>query len=441
MAGGLIGQRAAIAQSTIVNSYTGPNSPIANPGPQQPLQTQAQHGTTNEMDVFQSPRESASSSLPQFFRYGPLQIRPHFDYRLMYATGLLYNTNRFSPTNFLASLIPPNKADSVVHQISPGLLIDIGRHWALNYTPTIELYSSDKFKNTVNHDVSLVGGMEYYAWDFGLSHDTAISSSPNIASGAQTDQTTHTTAFSASRPLNSRISTDLGFNQAITLVSGLDDTFDWNTLDWLNYMFSPRLNVGIGAAIGYVMVNGENGFGAGTDLDQTYQQLHARVNWRATDKVSFRVSGGFEDRQFMAPGSASQLAPLFAVGIQYQPFKPTQIGLTASRSVSSSSYYLAAQEVQTTSVSLSLDQGLIDQFSLWLTLAYYTTDYGTPPAGVSGSLGDRTDDQESFEVQLSHPFFKRGTWSVFYQYSDNQSSDKGFSFVSNQVGLELNYSF
>jgi len=53
----------------------------------------------------------------------------------------------------------------------------------------------------------------------------------------------------------------------------------------------------------------------------------------------------------------------------------------------------------------------------------------------------RTDDTISFNVRLSHPFFKRGTWSVFYQYSDNQSSQSGFSYTSNQMGFEVSYSY
>jgi hypothetical protein len=54
---------------------------------------------------------------------------------------------------------------------------------------------------------------------------------------------------------------------------------------------------------------------------------------------------------------------------------------------------------------------------------------------------DRTDDTYSFSARLSHPFFRRGTWSIFYSYSDNQSSQNGFSYESNQIGFEVSYRY
>jgi hypothetical protein len=42
---------------------------------------------------------------------------------------------------------------------------------------------------------------------------------------------------------------------------------------------------------------------------------------------------------------------------------------------------------------------------------------------------------------LSHPLLKRGTCAVFYQYSDNQSTEPGFGYQSSQIGFEISYGF
>jgi len=426
---GLMGPRAADAQTASFD----PNSVLANPAPASPLQTLGQQNTPNEMNVFQPGGAGAANPLPQIFRFGPLQFHPSLDYSFSYGNGLQSGLG--------------NQQSSIIQTVSPGVLLDLGQHWALSYTPSFQFYSSDQFHNTVNQAFALTGGVEYADWKFGLSQTAGYSSSPTVATGTQTDQTSYGTSLSASRALTSKISADFGLNQAIALAPSYDDSYTWSTMDWLSYAFWSRLNAGIGAGGGYVMVQSDSrvrSVGANNqNLDQTYEQLQARVNWRATDKISFQISGGFEDRQFSSAGSSDSLSPIFSGTIQYQPFKDTQISLTAGSSVSSSTLYLAAQQTQLTSVGLNLNQQLFRKFSLGLGATYAETAYSTAVAGGSAAAAaaNRTDDIASFNVRLSHPCFKRGTWSIFYQYSDNTSNQRGYTFASNQTGFELGYRF
>ena len=54
---------------------------------------------------------------------------------------------------------------------------------------------------------------------------------------------------------------------------------------------------------------------------------------------------------------------------------------------------------------------------------------------------------EDFEFEyptssgLTRQVFKRGSVALHYQYTDYQSTQPGFTYDSNQVGLELNYSY
>ena len=435
--GGLVYEQ--ITAAPFAGAYPGglfanPGMVVANPAPPPVVQTQDQQDQPDEMQVFQPAGEAGGATLPQIFRYGQLQLRPHVSYSFMYGNGI--------------QNAPGSQEAMIIQQLSPGILVDLGRHWTLDYTPTFEFYSSDKFNDNMNQSVALTGGIDYEAWRLGLSHSTQITSEPMVQTAEQTDTETHSTTLSASRALNSKISTDLALNQTIMLVSGFNNSYDWNTLDWLNYEFWPRLNAGIGVGGGYVLVQ-SNGQGNGQvvnpgptgNQDQYYEQVQARVNWRVTDKISVQVSGGLEDRQFMTPGTSDSLNPIFSIAIQYQPFKYTQVSLVGSRTVASSDFYLAAQQTETTLVGVNVNQQLWRKFSLGAGVNYTHTDYSTPGFAGAGGLADRSDDVVAFNVLLSHPFYKRGTWSLFYQYSDDTSSQAGFSFQSSQVGVSVSYAF
>lgn len=422
-AGTLLDQRIATAQTAVFN----PNNVLANPAAAPPLQTQDQQSQPGEMDVFQAAGGVVGNSLPQIFRFGPVLFQPRADYGLMYGSGIQYT--------------PGSPEATIIQTLSPGLRVDLGTHWALDYAPTFQFYSSDKFRDTVNQSFALTGGLEYEDWKLGLSQSAGYSSSPTVATGGQTDQSFYTTALTASRALTSQISANFGLNQAITLVPGMEDTYGWSTSDSLNYQFWPRLNVGISLGGGYTMVENNRLAGAANNENQTYEQAQVLVNWRATDKISFQLSGGLDDRQFNTAGAGDSLSPIFAATIQYQPIKATQISLAASRSVSSSALYQAAQETEITTVGLNLNQQLFRRFSLGFGVAYSESAYGTAVNAASAGAANRTDNQFFFTARLSHPLFKRGSWSVFYQYSDNRSSQGGYTFESNQTGFEIGYHF
>jgi len=415
----LFGESGAVAQSPA-------QSAIGSQAPQQPFTTDWQQNQPNEWNVFNLLGDESASAMPQFFRYGPLTLRPHLDYRFLYGNGILAN--------------PGDTQASAVNELSPGMRIDVGSHWSVDYTPTLDFYSNRKFKDTVNHSIALTGGEEAGDWRLGFAHNSLFATTPLIGTGAQTEQQTHATTLTASHPFSAQISGDFLLAQRISLVSGFEDSYDWSTLDWLNYQFWPRLSAGIGAGGGYVKNEDRSGIRGAADLDQTYEQLQARMNWRATQKISFQISGGLEDRQFKVPGTGDAMNPIFSATIQYEPWKKTQILLTASRAVSTSDYYLAAQTAEATMVGLNLNQQLFKKFTFDAGVAYGRTDFSTT-SGTIVAGSNRTDDNLSFNVRLSHPFLKHGIWAIFYQFNENTSSLAGYTFTSNQGGFEISYRY
>ena len=320
-----------------------------------------------------------------------------------------------------------NHVASTIQEISPGLLVGIGSHWALDYTPTWRYYSNKQFRDTLDHNVILTGGTTYEDWVLGLSQSYISSSTPLVETGQQTEQQSWLTALKASYRFNSKMTMDLTLDQDIVSAQDFTSYHEWSTLDWLNYQFWPRLDAGLGAGFGYVNVD------AGSDM--TYEQFQGRFRWRATDKLSFQVHGGLEDRQFLSGGAGNLLNPIAGGLLQYQPFEATKLSLMADRTVAVS--YFQNQTTESTEVTGDFNQRLLKRFFLDLAGGYHTVKY----VGAGAAATARRDDYYTFNVRLSCSFRQRGTAAVFYQYSNDASSVPGFSFASNQVGFEIGYRF
>jgi hypothetical protein len=411
--------RKTIAQDVLTTPTQTPATPIA----------VQEYEAGNPMLVFTPPEEIAQ---PYPLQWGPVTAHPQVTYEFLYGTGV--NT------------APGQSQNTIVQTLSPGILLNLGEHWTIDYTPSLVFYSSSGFRNVVNQSVNLGWGTSYGGdWLLTGSQSFTDTSNPSTATAAQTDQQTYITAFAATHQINDRISLNLGFNQDLSYVGNtssstnsqisLANSMSWSTLEWLNYEFWPRFNVGLGLGLGYVQPE--------ASIDSIYQQYQGRVNWRATDKISFSLSGGFQDLNYLSGDAGSVETPIYAGTIDYQPVEQTQLSIGSSRVVEQSLYQNQVSDV--TSVTVGLTQRLLERLNLNLFGSYGTTEYLASETGLSTS---RTDDLYSFTVRLSSPVFTRGTFSVFYTYTDNMStqsgfttSASGFSYSSSQMGFEFGYNY
>ncbi len=367
----------------------------------------------SEMQVFSE--ENPIASFPeeaQPLQLGPVTLRPHVFYQFLYGTGIQSS--------------PGQQHDSIVQSFAPGMLLVLTPHWTLDYTPNFTFYSDKDFQNSVGQSVTLTGGASYEAWTFGLSQSYSYSKEPQAQTGTQTSQSDFLTALTASCPLNSKMSVDLGLNQDLNFPSGYQTSKTWSTLDWLNYEFWPRLTAGAGAGFGYVNAS----------PNYVFEQLQGRVGWRATDKISFQVSGGAEFTQTTDDSSNPLANPIMGAAIQYQPFEQTKLSLGASRVISSSYYDNQISEV--TSVNGNLRQRLLGKLFLDVSAGYNWNDYTALSSGVAANA---PADYYSASVQLSTTLLKRGTVAVFYNYSGNTTTQSGLGYTSNQVGFNVGFRY
>ncbi|HEV2328030.1 MAG TPA: hypothetical protein VGY56_04485 [Verrucomicrobiae bacterium] len=367
----------------------------------------------------------------QPFKFGPLVIKPNIFYQFTYGNGIQSS--------------PGSQQNSVVQQLSPGVVLEAGPHWTLGYTPAFTFYSSDAFRNTINQSVQLQWGTTWRDWFVTASQSYAYTDNPQIETGGQTEQQTYSTLCSAVYQINEKLSVNMGLNQnfndygqnsSTNLTLGVVNSRSWSTMNWLNDQFWPRLSAGIGLGMGYNQQQ--------DSPDSTFQQYQAQISWRITDKISFQLNGGLEDQEYLSGGESGTLAPIFGGSAQYQPFGQTKINVTASRTLSTSAF--ANQNLESTSILADFNQRLFGGLSLDLSGGFSSDSYiATAKLGVANS---RNDDVYTFNACLSCPFPKRGTVSIFYQYSENSSTQSGFapgssafSYASNQVGFDISYTY
>lgn len=384
-----------------------PPAPTETPTALQPFEN-------TEMDVFAPTKTAPGLELAQPFRYKFLTLRPHVDYQFLYGDGI--------------QVAPGQPESTVIQQIAPGLQLDVGDHWILDYTPTWTVYSNNRFQNTFGQFAQLTGGTVYGNWVLGLSQGFTDSNLPQAETATQIHQQTYVTAIKGTYTINSKLSLDLGVNQNFVSADQFQSYREWSTMDWLSYHFWDRFNVALGVGLGYDDVD--------NSPDMLFEQYLGRVEWRATDKVSFQIHGGVEDRQFYGSNTGDILNPVFGGGIQYQPFEQTKISLNADRVVAVS--FLQNQISESAGVNADLNQRLLGRLYLDLNGGYQNVKYVNSGTGTGPT---RTDDYYYFNTRLSTSFLKRGTVAVFYQISDDSSSAAGFGFTSHQVGFEIGFAY
>jgi hypothetical protein len=376
-------------------------------------------GAYQQLDVERAtqnlnPASPSYLSPSPFLQWGPIIARPHLVTRFSYGDRLRSRTG--------------NNANTVIEQISPGSLFELGPKWRLDYTPTLSFYSSKEFKDTLAQNVDFSGGTAFESWTFGLAQSYSSSSQPLIETGRQTDQENFNTAINASHYFNSKWMLEFGLNQNFRSAESFTSSRSWSTMDWLNYQISPRISIAGGVGAGYDNVS------RGSDM--TYEQFQARINSRIAQKLTLSIHGGGEVRQILDSGGDPLVNPLYGASIIYHPFEVTTLSLSGNRTVSAS--LLQGQVTESTDISLALDQRLLGAVYLTLSGGFRNTRYITSNNLL---LLNREDNTTTFSARLSYAFIKRANAALFYNYTDNSSSAASFNFSSSEVGLELAYRF
>ncbi|HVU18451.1 MAG TPA: outer membrane beta-barrel protein [Candidatus Didemnitutus sp.] len=373
-----------------------------------------------QKQVYDAENPTVSQAVPLYpnetplFISGPLTFRAHLLYRFVEADGLPDPDGTTHSTG--------------IHNLTPDMFMDVGRHWVLNYTPTFVFYTNSAYNNSVDQSLRLDGWATYEDWTFSANNSFLSTSSPDVQLGQQARQTTWSNNVSGVYSINSALALELGLSHAYQSAEDFSSSHEYSTADWLHYKAAPRLDTAIGLAYGYLDMS------AGTD--STYLRPQVRMTWSALNKLSFSAHAGEESRHFRDGSAANANNPLYGASLQWSPIGTTRISLGADHLVSTT--YFPGVLMKTTQWNAQLEQQLVQHLFLNASISQQKNDY-VVPAGSLVSV--RNDDTYSYAVQVSTDVFGRVSAAVFFQDTHNSSDLAQFGVASRQYGLELGYRF
>jgi hypothetical protein len=370
-----------------------------------------------------------SESTDAFFQFGPLSLHPHLLARAIYGIGLPAPGGRH--------------VSSMIYTMAPGLQMDLGQSWSLDYTPTWTTYTARALKDTIGHSASFSGAWMMQEWAVQVSESYGQSSPLLIETGGQTPQRTWDTQLGATRNFGS----GMAFQTLASLNERYGDSFpdtrDWATMNWLTLRFTPHFETGLGLGAGYSDIIGEP--------DATNERYMARIRWNPTFKLSLVIDAGLESRHSRAAEAVDQKNPTYKAALMYRPFDVTQISLGASNAVNTS--YYQSQLTERNGWNLKIQQRLFESLYLSATYNHQETEFiavssaasTIPPIDTSNpaivSLPGRSDEVAAFSLRVYTILLKQWRIAATFAHSKNISSQSGFIHNSTQYGFELRRRF
>jgi hypothetical protein len=311
---------------------------------------------------------------------------------------------------------------------------------AFDYILSAYFFADQTERNGVEHIIHLGAQHDFGHLVLGLNQDVQIldgtslnSLSSRTGAQANTDvngpsrSNTYTTSVNASYDLTGKLflSGQAGYARTDYETFVSSQIISGNI--YLNYVYSPKLVIGLGTTGGVTLNDGPTG-------DEIFEQINARANYIVSGKISLSISAGIEFRQFDGGESVS---PVYDIAGSYRPFENTTITIAGSRNTRTSAS-LAGQDFSETSISLTFSQRLLSRFTLSLGIGYTNSEY------LSASTGNatvRSDDYFYIEPAIDLNVTRYWSIGFYYLYREDSSTLALFSFYDNQFGFRSSLTF
>lgn len=311
------------------------------------------------------------------------------------------------------------------------------------YRPSIFIFADKSDRDAVQHIIHLSGAHQFGHLKLTLLEDIQLLDGQNLNSlsdptghqantdvGGRARQQIYATTLGASYDLSSKLFVSGGLGYATNQYeSSLISSQNFFANLFLNYLYSPKLTVGLGGTGGYNTTSDSG------STDQTFEQLNLRLDYAATAKIDFSGSVGVEFRQ---TGSFSENpSPVFDLTASYAPFDGTSISLNGRRHTQNSAV-LAGQDFSETTINLALRQRFVQRIFVGLSFGYINSGYFSTVQGLSAT---RTDNYYYLEPTVDLNVTRFWTVGAYYLHRKNSSTFAFFSFDDNQIGLRSTLTF
>jgi hypothetical protein len=347
-------------------------------------------------------------------KLGNFELRPRVSYGLDYAEGVLVS--------------PGQPKSTFTESLSSGVSLRLGPNWSAEYSGNWSFFSNRDLKDSAEHSASVSGAHKFGPVPLSFSQSLALTNSPSLETGRQTEIITSATSLGAAYPIGRKLGLAGSIAQSIQFAQSAPDAVSWSGNGSGTYTLRRGLVFSFGISGGYSI--------AYRSPESVFIGPRVAVTWETTRKISLSASGSLDQRWVLGGASSFNQTPTYTVSATYGPFSQTNLSLGASLTDSPS--LLRGQTRQTEAWSLGINQRLLGALQLSLG---YNQSTSTFTSIVARGRRVRRDDRDAMTAGLSMGFIRRGSVSVTYEQGDNSSNEPGFGTRSQRVGLSVGYGY
>ena len=373
-------------------------------------------------------------------------IERRFQYAFRFTSRGVYDDNIL--------LTETNRIDDFYFTLEPGVTVGWGdivgsdqNYIRLDYAPSAIIYLDHSDENGIQHVFRLTGQYHFRRLSVVLNQDIQLLTSTNLSSigatganytpgvrldaGGTTDVNIYGTHASFAYDLTGKTFLSGGVQYTLNDYEGglLDSEWVQGNV-FVNFVYSPKLTIGLGATAGYNWVDSPS-------PDQSFEQINGRVSYQATGKVSLNTSGGVEFRQYDSGNDdGTKVSPVYELGLTYAPFDGTSISLSGVRRTENSAVS-AGQDYARTNINAGVRQRFFQRIYLSLSLGFENATYFSTVDGVDAS---REDNYFFVQPAIDVTITRFWTAGAYYLYRENDSNSV-FGFDDNQFGFRTSLTF
>ncbi len=322
----------------------------------------------------------------------------------------------------------------LIWSIAPGFLLGVGdmgerkgSYAAVSYDANAYLFTDHANLDSVDHDASLRvqwAGVKLTLAGYATFRDLT---GTNNETADRINRKTYETGVTGTYVVSDKTTLGAEISGSVSDYVNQLDTTGADLRFWGDHQISVLTKVGLGATLGYVDVSQGSA--------QTFQQLLARLNYAAGEKLDLTLQAGGELRQI--EDGDTQTTPVFSLAATYSPYALLTLRLEGYRRVQPS-IIAAGANTAVTGAGLNLNYRFLARFEATAAGSYEHSSY----EGVSDNVSiSRSDDYFLFRFGLGYAIAEHFRLGAFYQFRTNESTATNRSFDNHQVGLEAGLQF
>ena len=194
----------------------------------------------------------------------------------------------------------------------------------------------------------------------------------------------------------------------------------------VRYAYSPKTEIGAAYRAGRLEIEGAD--------SQTIQQVTGSIDWKPREKIHVKLAAG---AGFRNSGDETNVTPVLNGRIDWTPREGTEVFLTAYQREEVSALN-DGQIYEVKGFTAGFSQRLGGDWTARLEGGYESASYES----VKGTGAASRKDQIWFvRPTLNYRHSDEFDVSLFFQASDDNSTDEDFSYNEAMTGVELNYQF